>query len=395
MNLAVFLPTKHISRYSLLGAMGDELREAFARAGATINPGGTIQAKAGLFVFLNFPENYDNFKEWAGVVEGRGRAGCALVQYFVDHPFALNATLMDRMAALPHYRLLLPCPDDAHLLRLRWPNLKHLHCRHGVSRNALCDPTTLEAGHLAPPDRGGREIDLLVAGSIHSSDELTKLKAPIPATLHASADDMVRFMLEHPLASFGQAFEVCTPSGVYASNQWQYFQTLWRYVTASLNRERRVRLVQAMQGVNTSVIGTSAWTEFCTGTIRYQGEAAYAELPAWFAKARACLAWGPTQFVHGYSERLLLALAGGCAAVADDRAFVRNDFGDCTTRFDAASPMAARDAVERTLADRTASLAHATRGRTLVEQAHLWDHRLPIFITALNDALRTTQAMAA
>ena len=65
MNLAVFLPTKHISRYSLLGAMGDELREAFARAGATINPGGTIQAKAGLFVFLNFPENYDNFKEWA------------------------------------------------------------------------------------------------------------------------------------------------------------------------------------------------------------------------------------------------------------------------------------------------------------------------------------------
>ncbi|GJQ29975.1 MAG: hypothetical protein HBSAPP03_18590 [Phycisphaerae bacterium] len=395
MNLALYMPTKHVSRYALLGAMGAELAEAFMRAGATLNPAGNVEARAGMYLFLNFPDTYDNFAAWSGIAAGRVPPRCALVQFFVDHPFALNAPFMDRVAQLPHFRLLLPCPDDAHLLRLRWPTLKHLPCRHGVSRAALCDAPTLEASHAGPPRAGARDLGLLVAGSIHDPHELARLKAPIPPALHAAADEMVRFMLEYPLASFGQAFELCTPGGVYASSQWQYLQTLWRYVTAALNRERRVRLVSAMQGIPTTVIGTAAWREFCTGTIRYEGEAAYDALPAWFARAKVSLAWGPTQFVHGYSERLLLALAGGCAAVADDRAAVRRDFGECTARFDAANTESARDAVSRLLADEARRITLAARGRAEVERAHLWDHRLEVFVAALNDAMRSTHAQAA
>lgn len=395
MTLALFLPTRHVSRYSLLGAMSGEIARAFTRAGATLNPEGEVHANAGLHLFLNFPDNLQSFLQWAGLADGRPHPRSALLQFFVDHPFALDASLLDRLSAFSHYRLLLPCPDDAHLLRLRWPNLRHLHCLHGVDPSALCDAPTLEAGHLSPTHAGGRDIDLLVAGSIHAAEDLERLKAPIPSALRSSAEEMVRLMLARPLASFGQAFELCTPAGVYASAHWQCLQVIWRYVTAALNRERRTRLVLAMQGVATTVIGTEPWKEFCTGTIRYAGEVPYAELPRWFARSRACLAWGPTQFVHGYSERLLQCLAGGCVSIADERELVKRDFSSCTLRFDAASPHQARACVEHALRDRAASLTLAASGRTAIELGQLWQHRLPTFIAALNDAMAVVQAQAA
>lgn len=394
-NLALFLPTRHVSRYSLLGAMSEEVARAFTRAGATLNPEGEVHASAGLHLFLNFPDNLQSFLQWAGLSDGRPHPRSALLQFFVDHPFALDARLLDRLSAFSHYRLLLPCPDDAHLLRLRWPNLRPLHCLHGVDPSALCESATLEAGHLSPAEASGRDIDLLVAGSIHAVEDLERLKAPIPAALRSSAADMVQFLLARPLASFGQAFELCTPAGVYASAHWQCLQVMWRYVTAALNRERRTRLVLAMQGVATTVIGTEPWKEFCTGTIRYAGEAPYAELPRWFARSRTCLAWGPTQFVHGYSERLLQSLAGGCVSIADERELVKRDFSSCTLRFDAASPDQARECVEQALRDRAAALSLASTGRSAVERGHLWDHRLTTFIAALNDAMARAQARAA
>jgi hypothetical protein len=395
LNLAVFLPTRYVSRYSLLGQMREELAGAWTRAGASVNPDGLVQARAALFLFFNFPDNLRQFEQWARLENGRPPDASALIQFFVDHPFALNAAFMDRLTAFPHYRLLLPCPDDAHLLRLRWPNLRHFHCRHGIAREALCDMTSLEVSHMQAPGAGGRDIDILVAGSIHSPDALLRLRQPIPSALASRADDMVRFMLDHPHASFGQAFELCMPTGVFASSQWQFFQTIWHYVTATLNRRRRILLVEALKGLPVTVLGTPAWKDICTGTLRYAGEADYASLPAWLARTRVCLAWGPTQFVHGYSERLLLALGAGCAAACDDRAFVRRDFPSCTRTFDAANPQTARDCIESLLRDRPGALALAHAGREIVERNHLWDHRLEIFLTAINDALRTAQTAAA
>ncbi len=376
--------------------MAGELGAAFARAGARVNPEGEVSARAGLFLFLNFPEDYHTFSRWARLgPDGLACPGTALIHFFVDHPLALPASIMNQLCKLPHYRLLMPCADDTHLLRLRWPTIKHLRCWHGAPPSALCDAAGLERGHAAAPEQGGRDIDLLVAGSIHTTEELIRLRNAIPVGVRGAADEMVRFMLAAPHAAFGQAFELCAPSGVYGSDQWQYLQILWRYVTAALNRERRGRLVRAMQGVRTVVIGTEAWREFCTGTIEYRGEASYERLPGWFSRARTCLAWGPTQFVHSFSERLLLALAGGCACAADDRALVRAEFSSCVDLFDAASPESARASVERLLADRALAAAMGARGRSLVETRHLWDHRLEVFGAAMNDGLRTTIAHAA
>jgi len=391
MNLAVFIPTRTTSRYSLLGAMGTELGEAFREAGCQVNPTGEVRADAGLFLFLNFPESFAGLAAWAHINEdGRPRHRSALLQFFVDHPLALDAGLLGRMAALPHYRLLMPCTDDTHWLRLRWPNLKHVRCWHGVPRTALCEVGAIERGHLEPPARGGRDIDVLVAGSIHSPEELAPLREGVPTALRDGAESMVQFMLEHPWSSFGQALELCMPSGVYASDHFALLQTVWRYATAALNRERRARLVTGLHGLDVTVLGAPAWREFCTGTIRYAGDAPYGSLPGWFARSRVALTWGPTQFVHAFSERLLLGLAAGCACVADDRLWVRREFAGLTSPFDAAHPAQARACVERLLADRTGAAAVAARGRACIESAHLWSHRLGVLGGVMVDALGTS-----
>ncbi|MDX2132879.1 MAG: glycosyltransferase [Planctomycetota bacterium] len=385
MKLAVFIPTRYESRYSLLAAMGGQIGDAFARAGAIVNPTGDVRASGAVYLFLNFAQNLDTLKRWAGVdAAGRPRARTAMIQFFVDHPFALSVGQLDQLATLPHYRLLLPCVDDTHLLRLRWANLRPVRCLHGVPPESLVAPELIEPGHAA----GGRDTDLLIAGSIHTPAELDALRTPIPESLRPGADAMVRFMLERPLASFGQSFELCMPSGVYASDHWLFMQRVWRYVTASLNRERRVRLVRAMQGVETSVVGPPAWGEVCDGTIRYEGEVAYADLPERLARARVHIAWGPTQFVHSFSERLLLGLGAGCACVADDRALVRAEFAECARLYDAADPAQARAQVDALLADRTLATTLARRGRDTVAQRHLWDHRLGAILAGAEDAMK-------
>ena len=51
------------------------------------------------------------------------------IQYYVDHPFGLSDGSIDQwnqINALSNYRLALPCIDDAHLLRYRFPNIVQL-----------------------------------------------------------------------------------------------------------------------------------------------------------------------------------------------------------------------------------------------------------------------------
>jgi hypothetical protein len=394
MNLAVFIPTEHRSRYNLLGTMAREIGDAFTRAGASVNPTGPVMVQGGLFLFLNAPERLEQLRAWAGVDEGgRARQRSALVQFFVDHPLAMDASHLDTLSRVPHFRLLMPCADDAHWFRLRFPNLKHLRCPHGVPEWALCDPAQLEAGHLAGQGQG-REIDVLVTGSIHPRDHIQSLRDDLPDALRGPADDMARFAEEHPAASFGQAFELCLPAGLYASDHWRLMQALWRCVTAALNRARRVAMLRALQGLRVAVIGGEAWKEVCTGTIEHRGEAEYAELPAWYARSRVSLAWGPTQFVHSYSERALLAMGGGCACVADERELVRRELGDACEVFPAREPHAARELIAALLADGERRLSLARRGRAVVEHGHLWRHRLELITAVALDAMQSAGAPA-
>jgi hypothetical protein len=376
MALPVHIPIEHVSRYSLLGAMASELADAFASAGCPVNPPGTPSGPR-LHLFFNFPENFETFSAWTGAGTDRTR-GSAIVQFFVDHPLALPAPLMDRLASLPNYRMLLPCVDDVSLLRLRCPRLRAAHCLHGVAPAALCNPAS-----IASP----RETDLVVAGSIHSEAELDALRAPLPALLHQPMEEMVRLMLAHPWMGFTQALDVCAPSGLHSPDSWKLLSAVWRWVTAALNRRRRVALVSAMQGVSTHVHGSPAWREHCTGTIHYAGETAYAELPRALASAHVCLAWGPTQFTHAFSERLLLAFAAGCAAVADDRLLVRRHAAAVTQVFDAANPRHAREVVDGLLRDTDRRVDLAQRGRALVERSHLWKHRLDTIASVAGDAM--------
>jgi hypothetical protein len=102
----------------------------------------------------------------------------------------------------------------------------------------------------------------------------------------------------------------------------------------------------------------------------------YADIPAAFARGRVALAWGPTQFVHSYSERIMLAMAAGSAAVSDDRLLVRRDFPGLCALYHAGEPATARAACEGLLADPEAAIERAMRARKWVEDRCLWSARV-------------------
>ncbi len=386
---SVHIPSQFVSRYSLLGAFAVEIGDAFAAAGWRVNPP-IGERGPHLFLLLNSPARLEQVFEWMRAVSGGEHT--AIVQYFVDHPLGLHAPHLDRFAVMPNYRLLMPCKDDAHMLRLRWPALRHMHCGHGVAPSALCDIASLGDGHVTPAgERGGRDLPLLVAGSIHSEAELDSLRAALPAPLRPVCDGIVELQLAAPSLTFTQAFDLALPAGMISPDHWQFLAAVWRCTTAELNRRRRVGLVRAVQGVPTIVAGPPAWKEECIGTLNYVGEVAYADLSALMRRARVCLAWGPTQFAHSYSERPLLSMAAGCATLTDERLSSRADFvdsdGPCAAFYDSSRPDTLRELVESLLLHPERSARMSMRGRVLIESAHLWSHRVPTMIAAARDAL--------
>jgi len=383
----VFIPTRYKSRYSLLGRMCEEFAQAFEEAGYTLRPLDDLGRTPGVLLYINFMAEDEDL--WRTVMSPRSRLG--LVQFFVDHPLALSTTQMDRLARLPHFRMALPCVDSVHLLRMRWPSLRHTHCLHGAPRSALCDPASLEAEHLGG-GVGARGEQLVVLGSIHSQEEIDALWESSLDRVRRPAREMVELLLEHPWMPFEQAMDVAVGGDGVAPGEWALAAGLFRMVAPTVNRRRRIALVEAMQGVPTAVYGGQAWAEVCTGSLRYAGQVDYADVASTMATARICLAWGPTQFTHSFSERLLLSMAAGSATVADDRLLVRKHFAtegedQCVALFDAAKPESARAAVESLLADPQRALALATRGRAEVERAHLWAHRVPALTEAGVEAL--------
>ncbi|MEO1718022.1 MAG: glycosyltransferase, partial [Planctomycetota bacterium] len=266
--------------------------------------------------------------------------------------------------------------DGLHLLRLRWPRLVHGHVPHGIGRRSLVAADAVNAEALA-----SREFDVVVGGSIHSEDELRGMKSQLPAQTHGWVDEIVMLMLAEPMLPFEQAVDLVAGSRGVVTGNWSTLAGLWRTAMAHLNRLQRIQMVEELQGLDVAVFGGEAWREVCRGTIRWQGDAAYTDISKAFARGRVCLAWGPTQFEHTFSERLLLSMAAGCASVADDRYMIGQHFAfeganQSVEVFDARHPGALRASVEALLADRDRLAAIAQHGRHAVEAGHLWEHRI-------------------
>lgn len=387
-QLPFLIPTC-ISRYDLLSTMATELADALRDAGHPVNPDSVEPPYTALW--LNFLTDVNDIPPEAASPDAR----IALIQFFVDHPLALWTQQLDGLARFPTFRLLLPCADSAHLLRLRWPTLRHIHCLHAIPPRALCSPDSISARHDARPPRADHPIDdVIILASIHPQSELDDMRARIPFKLQKGADDAVRLLLQHPHMTFEQAADLTLSTQGVLTGEWNILSSLWKYATAAVNRQRRVNLALALDGLPVVIHGSEAWTDICSSSksLEYRGNLPYAEIPGALARSRVCLAYGPTQFTHSFSERLLLSLAGGCATVADDRIlarahFAREDQPELLTLVDAADPQHARYAVEAILKDpdRRASMARAARDE--VERAHLWSHRIPIFHAAIRDAI--------
>lgn len=358
------VPTKYESRYGLLKAFADQFCAAWGAAGGEVNPP-LREGASSVFLFFNNPSSPQALHQWMGPVLGPR----AVVQWCVDHPLTLPAAHVDRYAAIPGYRLVMVGEDDLHLLPLRWPSIRTARVRHGVDASALC-----EEGAIT----GGREFDLVIAGSIASESVIDEMRGVIPGALRAGAEEIIALRTRHPQLSFGQAWDAAMPRLDHPGDHWNQMSAVFQYTTAVVNRARRTALVRAMQGVRTRLLGTQTLRALCGGTVEYGGECAYADVPRELARAKVCLALGPTQFVQSFSERLLLSLAAGCATVADARVSVEQEFGmaGCVETFDVANPDAARAAVEKLLKDDSKRVEMGRCGRRAVAQGHLWTHRV-------------------
>lgn len=386
-----YIQRRYVSRYSLLEAMAREIEAALVERGEVI--AGSLEeiddhhSGPGNALFLNFPQRVEVLPNPVRDPNG----GFSLLQFFVDHPLGLSVPITDALSELPHFRLLMPCVDGVHALGMRWPTLRVIPCLHGVPASSLCSEPDIEARHASNERREG-VVDVVVSGSIHFEPEVAALKRQVPPAYLPAWATIVDWLVEEPHTSFEQAADVVlTPMG-FRPGDWTLLSSLWPSVMAEVNRRRRLSLVESLQGLDTLVIGGATWKPHCTGTIRHAGDIAYADLPSALTRARVALAWGPTQFAHSFSERLLLGLAAGCAVVADDRRLVRQVFAspgqpEFVRLFDARYPKAAREAVESLLAQPAVRHAMASMGRLAVAKGHLWRHRVPILAGAASDAL--------
>jgi hypothetical protein len=381
MALAVFIPDRYESRYSLLAAMSKEIAEAMRAAGAEINPTRSIPgSEPTLHLFFNLPAKIDELLAWAKPERPRA----VLIQYFVDHPFALNMEFLDRMATLKNFRLAMPCLDDRAMFTLKWPTLKTVTCAHAVPSSALCESVDIPS----------RSREVLIAGTIATDDELRAFLRPVPELLHKPCEHAAELIAHNPSLSFVQAFELTVPPGLLANDYWLLMQICSRYVVAKANRIRRIAAVNALQGLPVAVHGPEVWKELCTGTIEYRGELPYDKVAETMRASRVMLAWNPTQFTHTFSERVLLSMASGCATLTDGRPLVRSQFaadasGPCVAMYRSDDHASLRDQADRLLKDDAYAGEIAAAGRACVERSHLWKHRVDLLGRIVLDVLQT------
>ncbi len=375
MDGTIWIQSRYESAYGLLGVMARELQQGMAEAGhdaRLIDLGAAPHPVAGTLVFFNVPLSLDVFP--AAMWDGRMRG----VQVFVDHPFGLPDAALDewrRRTGLTNFRMCLPCADDVHLLRTRWPGMSHAWMGHGIPASAVCDE-----GSVTRAAWDAKAFDVVVTGSITAQAEIDAALACMTPPVAAMIREIVAIMTADAGVGYLQALDLVMGSRSVITGEWRTAQAFWRVCVAMVNRARRARAVQALQGLRVGVFGSDAWREFCTGSIEYAGPVGYEAVPGAFAKGRVALAWGPTQFAHSYSERIMLAMAAGSAAVSDDRLLVRRDFPGLCALYDAGRPESARDACEGLLADPDAAIGRALRARAWVAERCLWRHRAGVIV---------------
>lgn len=385
MSACLHIPTQYVSRYALLTEFCSEVASEARELGLVVNPApGSGVTGPHVFVLFNSIKSPEHVATW---IRPFGEAQ-AMLHWLVDHPLMLPTQIVDSLASTQRgYQLLTVCPDDTHWLQFRWPGLVQLTVPHGVRPEAIVDEDGLVASHQHEGP-GGRDVGILMSGWIHTRRELDDMRTQVPEALRGPCDALARLRIEHPQLSFGQAFEIAMPPAVRSSNHWLWLSGMMRYTVAVVNRERRLRLVAALRGLPVTLLGGEAWREVESETTRYAGSCNYAELPGWFARARVGLALNPTQFVTGWSERLLLSLAGGAATLTDRRVLVERDFGrsdhaghgPMLETFDLAEPEAMRASAERLLADADLRVAMARRAVPEIASKHLWRHRLKMVL---------------
>jgi glycosyl transferase family 1 len=373
------------SQFDLLGAMSEELLKAFIDKGydAELLDGSQDGFPSeGILFFMNAGNTLEGLPPALFTPDSQMRA----IQFYVDHPLGLSVGSIDQwdqVNALSNYRLALPCLDDTHLLRYRFPNLIHAFIPHGIPRSALCD---LDA--MTPEQFNDREFDVVVTSSVRSQEEIneavSEIKDPgIIQMINSLADLMIR----DPKLGYVAACDLTLGSRGIITGKWSTQSYLWSLVIAIVNRHRRIETVKALQGLKVGVFGSDEWAKHCSGTIHYAGQATYAQCADAFSRGRIGLAWGPTQFVDSYSERIMQAMAGGACVVADDRFMVRHDFNGSmaeshtdptATLFDWSMNKLpeTRAKIDELLANPDRALAQARRGRVHVENTCLWEHRV-------------------
>lgn len=399
----IWIHHQYQSQFDLLGAMSEELCEAFNAKGVdarlrklTVD---TMPTEGTMF-FMNTDDTLLGIPPELLKQNSSMRA----IQYYVDHPFGLSDGGIDKwneINQLENYRLALPCIDDAHLLRYRFPNLVHGWVPHGIPRSALCNVETLTPDHY-----NAREFDVVVTSSVWSqeriNDAISTIKDPGIAQM---INDIANMMIRDPHLGYVAACDIALGSRGIITGKWITQKHLWNLVIAIVNRFRRIETVKALQGLKVGVFGTDEWAKHCSGTIHYAGQATYAECAGAFERGRVALAWGPTQFVHSYSERIMQAMAGGACVVADDRMMVRHDFNgtmSANSEFPTAKLFdwsgtniaAAREAIDYQLAHPQESLEMAKRGRLLAEKTCLWEHRVDAMMGLINSCPQPQPAAA-
>ncbi|MFK7882842.1 MAG: glycosyltransferase [Phycisphaerales bacterium] len=367
MNQAVYLQTRYQSAYSLLGAMAEQLADTLRALGHDVQePDPSSPPAHGTFLFFNAPPTLATFPP--ALLERN--SDLRAIQIFVDHPFALPADVLDQWNdrnGLENLSLYLPCADDAQLLGRRFPSLQHHWIPHAIPRHALCD-----SNDLTDQQWQGRPHDIVLAGSINTETEINTELSKLPQAAHAIVRETAAIMLRDPSLGYVQAIDLVHPT----PRTWQMDQQQWRVTNMIVNRVRRTGVVNALQGLNAVVYGSDAWKPHCNGTIRHAGNAAYADIHRTFASARVAIAWGPTQFAHSYSERLMLAMAAGCAPISDNRHLVRRDFPNACALYNASNPTTARAACEHMLSNPERALKLAKNARKQAERECLWEHRV-------------------
>lgn len=374
--------TNYTTQYDLINSFITDVGRAAQSVGLPVNvapqagASGRDEVLRPAALFFNYSPD---FPEKARAEAAGKCAAPAVLHWLIDHPLTVSGEVWRSVEKLPGYRLLTVSDDDSQLIALRFPGIRQARCWHGVDPSALCDAGGIEASYAAG---GGRDIDVLITGTVLSPEQLTEKRNGVPGQLRRTCEEIIALRLAHPWMAFTQAWDLCAPVGLHSPTHWELLCAVFLYTTASVNTARRMALVKGLDGLNVTVIGRGPWATAGTKGLTVVPEVKYGELPAWFSRARVSLAVNPTQFVHGFSERLLLSLAGGAASVTDDRLWVRREFGaeaaggKCVETFAVERPEVCRAVVEGVLRDRSRCAEMGVAGRAAVAERHLWRHRL-------------------